>query len=237
MADYINRNILCQAYVHVEVEREYEESVQLVVDRALPLVLERAEFFLFPEARVEFTPTEGSVKSRITIFGSLILALQGIANYKDFREGIVLLKEDVERVATVAVTETLFALQARNKEIVRIEVRTGVVGSLRRIIADIDRITAENGVVSSRAQSLRLKALRESIEEVIDNIHDADDVELVRNELFLLIQKLPGDALPGPREKSFGRASIDAYRRRRSELVGFMTAVKKKKRESGQKRK
>lgn len=218
MADYIRNSILCQAYVHVDADDDFEESILKIDAFALPLVRERVSFFLYEDAEVKFDPDEGSVKSRITILGTLFLAMQGIAQYKDFREGVILLSEDVERVAQVAVTETLFALRARNKEIVRIEVRPGVVGSLRRIISEIDRISSDNGKIPTRLQTARLEALKDNVEKLIDNLQDADDVKLVADELYLLIDKLPQNPLPGPKEK-INVAIVDSYRRKRSSLL------------------
>lgn len=218
MADYVHRNILCQAYVHVDVFEDFDECVALLEKNAVPIVQERASFFLYEGAGVDLTSDEGSVKSRITIFGTLILALQGIKDYKDFREGVTLLASDVERVAQVAVTETLFALKARNNDIVRIEVRLGVVGQLRRTISEIDRIKEENGLVLSRTQVQRLDILRDDIERVLDNLKDADDVRLVSGELYALVERLPESPLPGPKEK-LDQVAIIPYRQRKAALL------------------
>jgi hypothetical protein len=225
MADYIDRNILCQAYVHVDLA-DYEEGVGRLEQLALPLVKERAQFFLYPDATIEFEPSEGSIKSRITFFGCIVVALQAISNYKDFREGISLLKQDVERVADMAVTETLFALSARNKQVVRIEVRTGVVGSLHRILGEIERIRNENGVATTRVQAGRIERLHDEVDALLSNIRNAEDIELVAGELYLEVRKLPQNPLPSPREPRTSQAVIDNFRSRRAALLAILKSAK-----------
>lgn len=222
MADYINRNILCQAYVHVRTEKPYGEAIRDIERTAIPLVRERAKFFLYDEAVVEFSPSEGSVKSRITVFGTLILALQGMSNYKDFREGIIILYDDVQRVADLAVTETLFALRERGAQIERVEVRVGVVGSLRRLIRQIESIRSEESV-SYRQQAYRLEQVSEEISRIIDNLNDESDVDLVEKELLALISKIPKNPRPVP-GRELTTSLIDNYRRKLRDLIRGVSA-------------
>lgn len=67
MADYINKNILCQAYFHVEPENYQEEhELAILKDELLKFAISRTGFFLNPEAQVEVEFEEGSLKGRIT---------------------------------------------------------------------------------------------------------------------------------------------------------------------------
>lgn len=224
MADYIRRNILCQSYVHTETNDDYEDAVAAIREAALPLIETRAKFFLYDDAEIDFDSDEGSVKSRITILGTIVIALQGIANYKDFREGITLLYDDVQRVANVATTETLFALRARGQQVVRTESRTGIVGSLHRIISKIDALQADSLDKSVHSKAEDLASIREEITKLIDNINDADDVELVANELYLLVDDIPEHPTPGRRDPN-GLANISLYQeRRRTVLAAIKTS-------------
>lgn len=123
--------------------------------------------------------------------GTIAITLQCITNYKDFREGINLLYDDVQRVAEVATTETLFALRVRGQQVVRTESRTGIVGSLHRIIPRIDALQADSLDKSVHSKAEDLDSVREEILKLIDNINDADDVALIADELYLLVNDTP----------------------------------------------
>lgn len=179
VADYIRRNILCQSYVHAETNEDYEDAITIIQNSALPLIETRAKFFLYEDAEIAFDSDQGSVKSRTTILGTIAITLQCITNYKDFREGINLLYDDVQRVAEVATTETLFALRVRGQQVVRTESRTGIVGSLHRIIPRIDALQADSLDKSVHSKAEDLDSVREEILKLIDNINDADDVALI----------------------------------------------------------
>lgn len=224
MADYIRRNILCQSYVHAETSDDYEDAIAIIKNSALPLIETRAKFFLYEDAEISFDSDHGSVKSRITVLGTIAIALQCVTNYKDFREGITLLYDDVQRVAEVATTETLFALRARGQQVVRTESRTGIVGSLHRIISRIDALQADSLDKSVQSKADDLNSVREEILKLIDNINDANDVALVADELYLLVNDIPEHPTPGRRDPH-GLQSITLYQdRRRLALAAIRTS-------------
>lgn len=218
MADYIKKNILCQSYVHTETAKDFAVAVGMIRESALPLIESRAQFFLYESAEIGFDSEPGSVKSRITIFGTLILALNGIANYKDFRDGVIALYQDVQRVAEIANSETLFALKARGDQVKRVEVRTGIVGSLYRILGSLDALKADDLDTTVKSRSDKIDRVSEEIMKLIDNINDAADAELVGDELYLIAEKIPTTPTPGRRDpKALDHASL--YRERRKLLL------------------
>lgn len=225
MADYIRTNILCQAYVHAEVDENYASAVAAIRENALPLIATRAKFFLYEDAKLEFDSEPGSVKSRITVFGTILVALQGVCNYKDFREGISLLYDDVRRVAEVASTETLFALRARGQEIKRIEIRTGIVGQLHRVLRSIDAAEADSLDKGVKGKAEDLEKIRAEVLAIIDSIKSAEDVELVADELYVLIEKIPEHPTPGRRDPK-GLDFITLYQDNRKRLLSSIASAK-----------
>lgn len=225
MADYIRTNILCQAYVHAEVDENFASAVAAIRENALPLIATRAKFFLYEDAELAFDSEPGSVKSRITVFGTILVALQGVCNYKDFREGISLLYDDVRRVAEVASTETLFALRARGQEIKRIEIRTGIVGQLHRVLRSIDAAEADSLDKGVKGKAEDLEKIRAEVLAIIDSIKSAEDVELVADELYVLIEKIPEHPTPGRRDPK-GLDFIALYQENRKRLLSSIASAK-----------
>ncbi|MDF2481864.1 MAG: hypothetical protein K0R79_2221 [Stenotrophomonas indicatrix] len=227
MADYIRTNILCQAYVHADIDDEFFDlAVAAIRKSALPLIETRAKFFLYQDAELAFESEPGSVKSRITVFGTILVALQAVGQYKDFREGALLLYDDVRRVAEVASTETLFALKARGQEIKRIEIRTGIVGQLHRIIRAIDAAESDRLDQGVKGKAEDLEAIRAEVLKLIDNINNADDVELVADELYLLIEEIPETPTPGRRDPN-GAKFIALYQDNRRKLLSSLARAKR----------
>jgi len=86
MADYIDKNILCQAYVHIRLPGPTsEEKLAAIKQQLTEFAAVRARFFIYPEIDVDIEFKEGSLKSYITILGAIYAA---ICNYGSFRSGV-----------------------------------------------------------------------------------------------------------------------------------------------------
>ncbi|RQM64697.1 hypothetical protein [Aeromonas enteropelogenes] len=148
MADYINSNILSQSYVHVEPEwlasfngkaktEEIERIKKVITEHAK----ERMKFFLYDDVIIEVTFEEGSIKAKITAYGKVCVLLSAlnplgsvITQYTDYRDGIRAIVSDVAKLSDMVNSEVLFQTKSRHKEeIIRIEARKGVIGSLHNI--------------------------------------------------------------------------------------------------------
>ncbi|MGY0627641.1 MAG: hypothetical protein ACW7DS_18170, partial [Paraglaciecola chathamensis] len=128
MADYINKNILSQAYIHVEpTELETEEQLVEFKKHITEFARSRTNFYLHPDVSIEIEFEEGSLKARITVMGTLFLLMQGVANYPDFREGVGLIYNDSKRLAEYMISEAQFFAGSKHQDVIRLEARTGVV--------------------------------------------------------------------------------------------------------------
>jgi hypothetical protein len=212
MADYINKNILCQAYLHVEGEESEGVDTANVLPELRDFAATRAEFFLYPEVELDTSSKEGSLIVYVTVLGT-IGAL--IIKYPEFRAGVIAIYDDVKRFSEYLVSEGLFKTHSRRKEIVRVEARTGVIGSLRKIVSDIDSVRRENGVRSERWMAERLEKIGEQIDVLRKNLHSEEDRELVREglrQMILELPKLPAVRLHHTRSDEHASAYV-AFRR------------------------
>src|SRR5262245_41461509 len=125
MADYIDKNILLQAYVHIQLRSTLTANRLEQLQRELTDFAEaRGRFFICPEVDVEIEFKEGSLKSYLTIAGALYLA---ISNYGSFRSGVDYLYSDIKRLSDTLVAESLFVTKAKHREIIRTEARVGII--------------------------------------------------------------------------------------------------------------
>lgn len=152
MADYINSNILCESYVHVEPRWLKQVSAVIRKEKLSRIRNEiedfadkRIKFFLSDDILIEIKFTEGSIKAKVTAYGPIILLFgSAILNYSSFRESVKQLASDMYRASSMLSSEMLFQTNSRNKsEILRIEARKGIVGSIERINNKIDSINSQ----------------------------------------------------------------------------------------------
>jgi hypothetical protein len=193
VADYIDKSIICQAYIHIDPVPEGldEEALKAQLEAFLGV---RAEFFLYKEVGTEVELKEGSLKIYLTILGSLYV---GISQYPDFRQGVELLASDSKRVSEYAISESLFLTKSRHDCVLRTEARTGVCGTLKKIVDEIDYIKRESGSADPSRLIARMEALNKDIFTFKDNVTDREDKAWVFPQLKQYAdEQLPKRAVP-----------------------------------------
>lgn len=179
MADYINKSIICQAYLHIDpapvgiTDEELSAALQAFLGA-------RAEFFLYKDVGTDVELKEGSLKIYLTILGSLYA---GISQYSGFRDGIDKLAIDAKRVSEYAISESLFLTRSRHDCVLRTEARTGVCGTLKKIADEIDSIQRNNGEIDPSKLIERMESLKKVILAFKDNVNSSKDKNWVFPQL------------------------------------------------------
>lgn len=219
MADYINKNILSQAYIHVEPTGiETEEQLEAFKENLRAFALSRTEFFLSDGLDINVEFEDGSIKARVTVIGTLILLLQGISSYKDFREGLQLLYTDAKWLSDAIITESLYQTKAKHHDIIRVEARTGIIGSVHKVLNQLERIkSGAKGTMLASDLVEKINDVQGELSKLMDNICDLDDRNLVAKECKYLVQELPEIPVP-PKDKTNSNHAINEYRRKKSSL-------------------
>lgn len=208
MADYIDKNILCEAYAHVELPKNITKAeLEKIKAHLTDFATSRAKFFVYPDVAVEVDFREGSLKTYITIAGSIYAAIIG---YGEFRHGVDYLYTDVKRLADTMVAESLFMTKARHADIKRTEARTGVVGSLKVLVDDMNTLESSIGQVSLDEVTRRIKGIQNDAEVLLTNVRAEKDVQNIEDELDRFADNLP-DRAPHPQEKRPEDSAIIAY--------------------------
>lgn len=202
MADYIDNDILCQAYLHVEVDSAMTPAqLQTIKEMLESYATSRARFFIYPQVSVQVEFRPGSLKTYVTIGGSIYAA---IAAYGNFRTGVDYLYTDVKRLADSIVGESLFATKARHENILRTEARTGIVGTLKLLIDEMERLEASIGNIPVKEAADRLIRIKDDAKTLLDTVRSIDDIERIENELSEWAANRPArcphpvDAPPNP---------------------------------------
>jgi hypothetical protein len=215
MADYIDKNILCQAYIHIEIPQKLSKTEKEHIRKGLlEYAQARAKFFVYPDVEVEVEFKDGSLKAYLSIAGAIYLA---IGEYGDFRSGIDFLHADIKRLSDTLVSESLFLTKARPNQIVRTEARTGVIGQLKTLINDIDALEVSIGQISVDEAARRIKRISDDAEILLENLQNEKDKEEAEDEIDRFASSLPVKC-PYPKEKVPDDAAIFLYQDALSEF-------------------
>ncbi|MEB6537635.1 MULTISPECIES: hypothetical protein [Serratia] len=200
MANYIDSNILSQSYVHVEptwltsvTNEQKEAELQRIKDSITEYAQKRLKFFLYDDVDIEVEFEDGSIKAKITAYGKVCVLLSAlapaghvVANYPQYREGVKAIISDVHKIGNVVNSEVLFQTQSRSKdEIIRVEARKGIVGSLEKIHNKMTSI--ENKLIRKDNSSIAIYNdmldLNKYISELDANLKDKQDRDSISKSL------------------------------------------------------
>ena len=222
MADYIHKNILSQAYIHVEpTELDSEQQLIQFKKHIAEFARSRTNFYLHPEVSIEIEFEEGSLKARITVMGAIYLLMQGVANYPSFQEGVGLIYNDSKRLAEYMVSEAQFFSGSKHQDVIRLEARTGVVGSLHKVILQLEKIKrGANGSITAKDLVPKINKVQEEIEDLVNNLQEQKDISVITKGLSGLVEGIPENPRP-PKDKTNTPEAILSYQSRRRKLQKF----------------
>src|SRR5579871_2359557 len=208
MADYIDKNILCQAYIHVELpEGMTQERLDEIKEQLTQFATSRGKFFVYPDVDVGVEFRSGSLKAYISIAGIIVVAIEG---YGNFRTGIDYLHTDVKRLADSLVSESLFMTKSKHQQIVRTEARTGIIGSLKVLVDDMNMLEASIGQIPADEAARRIKRIKDDADVLLTNVRSEEDSKSVEAEIAEFSSKLP-DRWPNPPDRRPEDSAIIAY--------------------------
>jgi hypothetical protein len=216
MADYINSNILCQAYLHIDPVKITDDRLESLRNELELYLATRGRFFIYDAVDTSVEFKDGSLKVYAGIAGAIYIA---IGQYADFRSGVDYLANDTKRLAECIISETLFLSHSRHDNTVRVEARTGVVGSLKSVIDKLELARDELGSVELSASNRRLWAAYEDIERLLANLKDPKDVKYVSSELCTFIRELLPVKPPSGPKKAPTQNLVAIYQQLRLRLI------------------
>ncbi len=143
MANYIDREILCEAYTHLDIGTYNDvESRQRLEAELRDFIQPRAGFIFGEEVELQFEFEEGSLKTKIAVLGS-VAAL--ISAYGSFRQGTDQLARDAVVLAQAANLEVVFKTRTNLCDRIRIEKRSGVFGRIAELLRSAETLRDNAG--------------------------------------------------------------------------------------------
>ncbi|MFY0448402.1 hypothetical protein ACOMHD_10190, partial [Xanthomonas codiaei] len=128
MANYIKKEILAEAYTHLDIEI-FDDKLRLDQLRSelTAFFKERASFLFGTDVDIVVEFEEGSLKTRVIAFGSAAAVIAGaIGAYPSFKEGVTHIANDAVAIAQSANIEVIFRTRTAYCDRLRVEKRRGV---------------------------------------------------------------------------------------------------------------
>lgn len=221
MANYINNNILCQSYIHVEPEEISQENIEKLKVHLKIFTKQRADFFLYPETEVDIKDKEGSLILYITICGTVSMLYKFVKDYPTFREGVIAMYDDAKMLAENINTESLFATKSKHKQVKRIEARTGIIGSIRTIISFFDTVIARADSTKVTNLTKELILAEKSITRLLPIINDKEDLKIIKLGLIEVVLNLPINP-KNPGQKAANKNELIEYTSKINDLLKLL---------------
>lgn len=172
MANYIDREILCEAYTHLDIETFSTADSRAQLEQQLRSFIQpRAQFIFGQNVDLEISFEDGSLKTKIAILGAVATM---ISTYPDFKEGVENLTRDATILAQAANLEVVFNTQTNHCDRIRIEKRTGVLGRVNHLLNSAERIRDEAGHERIPTNELDLRRITENVDDLQNWYHEAD---------------------------------------------------------------
>ncbi|WP_146093094.1 hypothetical protein [Xanthomonas arboricola] len=185
MANYIKRDVIAEAYTHLEVNIFDDKSQLSRLEKELKEFFGVRASFIFGtevDVRVEFE--EGSLKTKVIAYASAAAVLLGpVANYSSFRESVAQMAADAAALAQMANIEVVFRTKTPRCDRIRIEKRRGVFGRVDSFLSELDSIGNELSGTSLPTKKAEIKSLDASIDNLIN----------LNNKIDILFEKLESD--------------------------------------------
>lgn len=144
MANYIDKEIICESYIHLEFD-DYSNAqrVKEIERRVKNYFDERLVHFLGANVETVIETEEGSLKLKITAYASSLLSVIGVIglNYTDFRDNIRAVYSDSQALAQATTFETVFISGAPSCNKIHSEARTGIIGKTSKLITAFEKLS------------------------------------------------------------------------------------------------
>jgi hypothetical protein len=131
---------IAQAYFHFHTrlaEKEIRKFGRQVDKAARRAALRNFETAVLINVDIE----EGSLKGRVTVFASIVLATTSlVANYKGAKDSVKEMCEDARSFGTDVCAKAIDLAGVSEKQVYRLERRTKTVGKLGRFLSDVERL-------------------------------------------------------------------------------------------------
>lgn len=187
MANYLKKDILCEAYTHLDIGLyENKEELDKLKRNMQNFLEERARFLFGDEVTVQVSFEEGSLKTTLTVLGavSTVLAVTAgvlghandivdngtnlVQNISEFRGAVKHLSQDSTNLAQSANLELIFRTKTAYCNRVYVEKRRGIFGRVDEYLTTLESIKKQLILSELPRTNTKLDEFNRITESLID---------------------------------------------------------------------
>lgn len=162
MANYINKEIICEAYIHLEVGNNSELDLNNLKKHLKNFFDARVDFLLGESVNTEIEFFEGSIIAKLTAFAGIASLIGGaVLKYPDFRDSLKSMYEDGIMLAEAANLEMIFVTRTPRCDRLHFEARTGVIGRAAKLVTTIESLKEKALTLKAPSSYKEIKELGE----------------------------------------------------------------------------
>lgn len=207
MAKYINKEIICEAYVHLEVDASFTpEKIKEIETQLKEFFDARVKFLLGEDIQTEIETQPGSLKIKLKAVAGIATLLGAAAmSYPTFRDGVKAFYEDSKMLAEATNLEMVFITRTPSCDRLHSEARTGVIGRIAKLITHIETLSSQAKNISVPAKKVDINRITEltravdqlasESQKLLEKIQTDDDRYCVAKGLHSAISQFP-ETLP-----------------------------------------
>jgi len=142
MTNYINTEILCEAYSKLDIDIFHDKKKLKELEQQLvSFFSERAKFSFGEDVRIEVEFEEGSLITKLKVIGGAVMALTtAVASYGSFRDGVTQIASDATMLAHSANYEVIFRTKTAYCARMDAERRKGIFGRVQELLDSLDAV-------------------------------------------------------------------------------------------------
>jgi hypothetical protein len=166
---------LAQAYIHLKPYAVSNRKARSLGRYAQRLAVRAAADIYDGGVEIDVQIEEGSLITRITVTGSLLLsAYSGIADYKGFKESVVEMCDDAREFAVDVCSPFVKKAGVPKEDVYRFERRLKTPGKLYRLSKRLDKLEHSVSELSPRDIQRELASLRAELDAATTDISEPD---------------------------------------------------------------
>jgi hypothetical protein len=201
---------LAQAYIHLKPYPASDRKVRSLGRYAQKVALKAAADIYGGGVEVDIEIEEGSLITRITVVGGLLLsAYSTIADYKGFKDSVVEMCDDAREFAVDVCNPFVKKAGVPNEDVYRFERRLKTPGRLYRLSKRLEKLEHSVNELSPRAIQKELASLRAELDAATKDLSASDTDKILAG---LKRPKLPPpEKWPIPEEPRIAVGNEDEY--------------------------
>lgn len=224
MAKYINKAIICEAYIHLEIDESFSpEKINKIKIDLKNFFDARVKFLLGENVQTEIETETGSLKVKLKAFAGIATLLGGaVISYPSFRDAVKVLHEDSKLLAEATNLETIFVTKTPSCDRLHSEARTGLIGRISKLITNVESLRDQVNNLPAPSKKSDLNKISETTlivirltnesEKLLSKIKTDEDRFCIAKGIHSVFNQLPeilpaeGDYRSSPLKKSVLKA-------------------------------